>query len=139
MKRFRTFSTVILPAFLLILSRCTTDTPSPTPADPRDSFVGTWMVSESGQKNTYQVVITLDPASSTNVLISNFAASGSSGNPAVAVVSGTNITLISNQVIGDGWVINGGGALSGSNKINWTYTLNDGANLYHLTAVYTRV
>ncbi len=131
--------TIWLLGLLLTLARCTTDNPSPTPADPRDSFVGTWMVSESGQKTTYQVVITLDPASSTNVLISNFAASGSSSNPAVAAVSGTTITLISNQVIGDGWVINGGGALSGSNKINWTYTLNDGANLYHLTAVYTRV
>jgi hypothetical protein len=129
----------LLAGVLLLLVRCTADNPSPSPADPRDSFTGSWMVTESGQKITYQVVITLDPTSSTNVLIANFADAGSGSNPAVAVVSGTTITLIANQTVGDGWVINGGGSLSGSNKINWTYTLNDGATLQHLTAVYTRI
>jgi hypothetical protein len=130
---------VLTALVLLAFAGCTSDNPSPSPADPRETFVGTWNVVESSQKLTYQASIVLDPSSTTRVLIHNFAGSGSTGNPAAAEVSGTSITLVTGQVIGDGWSVAGGGSLSGSNKINWTYTVNDGANLYSLTAVYTRI
>lgn len=122
----------------LVPSGCTEDDPSPTPADPREVFLGDWIVNETGSKLTYEVTIALDPNSSTNIWIFNFANSGSGGNPAVASVSGNSVTLNSNQTIGDGWVVNGGGILSGSSTINWTYTLFDGATQYDLVAVYTR-
>ena len=118
---------------------CTSEDPSPSPADPRESFVGNWMVNETGMKRTFECTITLDQSSTTRVLISNFAGSGPTSNPAVAEVSGNTINLIPDQVIGDGWIINGGGVLSGSNKINWSYTLNNGADLFSLTAVFTRI
>jgi hypothetical protein len=139
MKRTLLAACALTAAVLMTFAGCTTDNPSPSPADPRETFVGTWNVIETGQKLTYQAIITLDPSSGTRVMIRNFAGSGSTGNPAVAEVSGTSITLVTGQVIGDGWAVAGSGALSGSNTINWSYTVNDGANLYNLTAVYTRI
>jgi hypothetical protein len=132
----------LLASFLLlttILSGCTADSPSPPPSgDARDTYVGTWSVNETELKLSYEVSIEIDTSSSSRVNIYNFANSGTAV-PAVAVVSGNTITLVSDQVIGDGWVINGGGALAGSSKITWAYTLNDGANLHNLSAVYSKL
>ena len=124
--------------FLVGFTGCATDNPSPSPGDPREVYLGTWSVVEQETKGTYEVTIVLDASSSTMVKINNFANAGSSGNPAIAEVSGTNITLVPDQVIGDGWIINGGGSLTTSTKMNWGYTLNDGATLHNLTAVYTK-
>ena len=135
MKRF---PTVILPVFLLLtlgLAGCTSEDPSPSPADPRTAFVGTWLANETETKATFEVTIELDGSSSTRVRLNNFA---NSGTPATAEVSGTNITLIPDQIIGDGWVLNGSGALATSTKINWAYSFSDGATLHNVTGVYTK-
>jgi hypothetical protein len=124
--------------FLAGFSACSTD-PSPSPADPRTAYVGTWSVNEQETKMTYEVTIEIDASSSTAVKIHNFANPGSSSNPAIAEVSGTNITLVPEQVIGDGWIINGSGAMTTSTSITWGYTLKDGATLHNLSAVYTKI
>ena len=67
--------------------------------------------------------------------LNNFA---NSGTPAYADVSGTTITLVPDQIIGDGWTLNGQGALTTSTKINWTYTFNDGATLHSVVGTYTK-
>lgn len=128
------FSLLLLTGF----TGCTTDDPSPSPTDPRVAMVGTWSVYESGAKGSYEATIALDPSSSTGILIYNFANAGSTSNPAQAEVSSTNIYLNPDQSIGDGWTVSGGGSLVSSTKINWTYTLFDGATSYNLTAVYTK-
>lgn len=121
------------------LSACTDD-PSPSPGDPRSAFVGTWGVTETGAKQYYEVTITLDASSSTAVNIYNFGGSGSGSNPAIAHVSGTNITLVPDMIISDGWKINGNGALTGSTVINWSYSIDfDGADLQYFTAVYNKL
>ena len=84
-----------------------------------------------------EVNITADPGSDDGVFISNFANTGSSSTPAGAKIAGTSIILDANQIIGDGLKINGSGSLSGT-KINWNYTLDDGANLIHAVATYTK-
>ena len=132
---------LLSPVLLLVVALfqgCTTEDPSPSPSDPRSAFVGTWSVDEQGNKLTYEVTISLDPSSSSQVVISNFANAGPSSNPARAEVSGNNIFLNADQVIGDGWTINGGGLMNSSTKITWAYTLDDGATLHNLTAVYTK-
>jgi hypothetical protein len=119
----RSFLKIFLALCALLpagFSGCTTGDPSPSPGDPRTAFVGSWMVS------------------STAVKIYNFANAGTSSNPAIAEVSSTTITLVPDQVIGDGWIINGGGSMTTSTLINWGYTLNDGATLHNLVAVYTK-
>jgi len=100
-------------------------------------FLGKWSVIETWTKLTYEVNITADPGSNDGVFISNFANTGSSGIPAGATIAGTSIVLDANQVIGDGLIINGSGNLSGT-KINWNYTLDDGADIIHAIATYTK-
>ena len=125
-------------AFLGIgLSSCEDD-PEPSPADAREAFSGIWSVTETEAKLTYEVIIESDPGvPNGGVFISNFANAGSSSAPAYAFVSNNTITLKANQVVGDGWIINGSGILTGS-TINWPYTLNDGANLHDISAIFTR-
>ena len=130
---------LILVAFLEIgLSSCEVD-PKPSPADVREAFLGIWSVTETERKLTYEVTIELDPGTQNGwVFISNFANAGSTSAPAYAFVSNNTITLETDQVIGDGWIINGSGTLSGS-TINWHYTLNDKANLHNISAIFTRL
>jgi len=137
----KTNNLFLISLFLLLLTGftgCTSDDPSPSPTAARVAMGGTWSVYESGAKGTYAATIALDPTSSTGILIYNFANAGSTSNPALADVSSTNIILNPDQTIGDGWTINGGGSLVSSTKINWSYTLFDGATSYNLTAVYTK-
>jgi len=129
---------LILVAFLGIGFSSCEDDPGPGPTDAREAFSGIWRVTETETKLTYEVNIELDPgALNGGVFIYNFANAGSTSNPAYAYVSNKTITLEVNQVIGDDWIINGSGILSGS-TINWPYTLNDGANLHNISAVFTR-
>ena len=131
-------STFMILAFLF-LSSCTTDNPAPSPADPRTSFAGTWSVSETWNKLSYEVTITTDPASSTGVYIDNFAGAGI-GVKTHGTISGSSIYVApSPQDLGNGWVIeNGTGYLTGTTKINWGYVFNEGATQYNATAVYTK-
>ena len=139
MKKFLTPTIALLSLIAIGFSSCTDSDPNPAPADPRQLFTGVWSVSETETRLTYEVSIEADPKSQNGgVYIYNFANAGTSSNPAYAFVSGNTISLEVNQVIGDGWIVNGSGSLSGS-RINWPYTLNDGANLHNISAVYTKL
>jgi hypothetical protein len=117
---------------------CTKTEINPGPNDERAAFLGRWSVNETWTKLAYEVNITADPGSTDGVFISNFANTGSSGTPAGAVVAGSSIILDADQVIGEGLTINGSGNLSGS-KIIWNYTLDNGADLIHAIATYTKL
>ncbi|MBN1199562.1 MAG: hypothetical protein JXA23_09440 [Bacteroidales bacterium] len=138
MKKFATPALAILALVAFGFSACTDNDPDPAPTDPRQIFAGIWSVTETETRLTYEVNIELDPlAQNGGVFIYNFANSGTSSVPAYAYVSGNTISLEVNQVIGDGWIINGSGTLS-SSRITWPYTLNDGATLHYISAVFTR-
>jgi len=137
MKRILKILAFALPALIFILAGCAKDTTS-TENPTRNSFLGSWSVTEYYTKLTYEVIIVADPNSSDGVLISGFANTLQSGPYAGAVVAGSKITLDANQVIGDGIKVNGSGVLSG-NKITWSYTIDDGANLLTANAVYTKI
>jgi hypothetical protein len=126
----------ILILFGLFLSGCTEKTDDTTNTANRSSYLGRWNVSESTKISTYEVNITADPNSGDGVFISNFGNLGWSVDPAGATVSGNSIILDANQVIAN-MTINGSGSLSGT-KINWNYTLNTGADLFTVVAVYTK-
>lgn len=135
MKKSMRFIALLLLG-LLATGGCTEKADSVDPNSPRDAFIGRWSVSETWTKLSYEVQISADPNSSDGVFISNFGNLGSGSTPAGASVSGSNITLDANQVIA-GFTINGSGYLS-SSKINWNYTMNDGATLIQAIAVYTK-
>ena len=121
---------------LLASGGCTEKADPVNPDSPRDAFIGRWSVSETWTKLSYEVQISADPNSSDGVFISNFGNLGSGSPPAGASISGSSITLDAGQVIA-GFTINGSGYLS-SSKINWNYTMNDGATLIQAIAVYTK-
>jgi hypothetical protein len=132
----------IIPIFLLacgisLLSGCAKDTTGPDGTDPRTKFLGSWSVNEIHTKLTYDVTITSDTGM-TGVFISNFGAAGTSVK-AHAVISGNEIGLSpSGQTMSNGWVIDGSGSMNGTTKIDWNYTINDGANLIFSQATYTK-
>ena len=130
-------STLVL-AMAILFSGCAKSA-DPTPdAGARDAFLGKWSVTETWTKLTYEVNITADPVSSTGVFIYNFAGTGAASLPAGAEVTGTTILLDPDQIIGTNIKINGSGGLVGT-KITWNYTLDDGANLIHAVATYTKL
>jgi hypothetical protein len=132
--------TAIVVLVVLTWIGCTQeDTPGPNQTDARTKFLGQWMVNETWTDLTYEVTITSDPNSSNGVFIKNFGNVGNNYPPAGASVNGNNIYLDPDQVIGDGIIINGSGSMSGTTKINWGYTMNDGATLITATAVYAKL
>ncbi len=137
MKKVKLITALFVLAITITLSGCTKDPDATPDTGTRTQFLGKWSVNETWTKLSYEVTISADPNSATGVFISNFAGTGSLSMPASAEVSGTSIILDANQVIGDGLKINGAGNLSGS-KINWNYTLDDGANLINAIATYTK-
>jgi len=138
MKSIRFAQTFCLMLFVLFLSSCAKDsTNTPDNSDVRSKFIGNWLVNEQWTKLTYEVTITADNATTDGVYISNFSDAGTNIS-AYAYISGTSIALTKDEYLSNGWVVNGSGILSGTTKINWTYTRNDGANLLYASAVYTK-
>jgi hypothetical protein len=136
-KKIRLIANVMAVVVLAVVITACTKESTDTPGTTREAFLGKWNVTESYTKLSYEVTISADPGSSSGVFIYNFAGTGSSSIPAGAEIAGSSIILDANQVIGTGLKINGSGNLSGS-KINWNYTLDDGANLLNAIAIYTK-
>ncbi len=107
------------------------------PVDDRDKFLGNWTVSETCFKSNYTVTISADPGNSAQVLLANFGNPGPNYSPAVGLVAGGKI-FVANQVIGDGWTINGTGNLQGTQIINWTYTLVIAGNSLSCTSEFIK-
>ncbi len=128
---------ILLVTVVSFLSGCAKDSSTTTiTSTGRDAFLGSWSVTESHTKLTYDATISADPNSANGVLISGFAGTVKTGPSAGAVVSGTKITLDADQII-EGLKYNGGGTLSGK-TINWNYTIDDGANRITAVATYTK-
>ena len=123
---------------IIVFSGCTKDSDTTPNTTSRDAFIGTWTVSETWTKQSYEVKIYADPNSSNGVFITNFGNAGLDSTPAGAEVNGNSIVLDANQYISVELKINGSGTLSGT-KINWNYTLDYGANVIQAVAIYTKV
>ncbi len=106
------------------------------PSDDRDTFLGTWNVNENCQRTDYDVNIVVDPTNSSQVIIQNFGLIGYGEKPPYAIVAGTTIT-IPTQDMSVNIIVAGSGKLI-KGKIEWDYTLNDGADLYTCTATYQK-
>ncbi|MEI7727326.1 MAG: hypothetical protein WCK09_19600 [Bacteroidota bacterium] len=136
MKNIKLIFALVVLSMTVALSGCTKETTTPD-SGTRSAFLGKWSVSETYTKLSYEVTISADPNSTNGVFISNFAMTGSSSVPASAEINGSSIVLDANQVIGTGLTVNGNGNLSGT-KINWNYTILDGATLFNAIAIYTK-
>jgi hypothetical protein len=129
---------ILLLAFLagLLTSSCNKDNGT-TLTISRSSLPGTWTVTESKKKATYEVTIRIDSASSNGVLIRNFGGAGLDVE-AIAYLSGTKLSLNSNELLTNGWIVNGTGTFTSATVISWPYTIHDGANTNTFQAVFTK-
>jgi len=119
---------------LLSFNACTVDEEDPG-TDPRDKYIGTWTVQETGKKKlTYQVEITADPFNSVQVLISNFY--NFSIQP-YAVATTNTLTVPTQSFASEGITVWGSGSYS-NNTISWVYYVNDGANQDTIVSTYTK-
>ena len=107
--------------------------------DPRDRFVGNWICAETSSQNgasSFTVSISLKPDNSSQILLTNFYQLGTNAK-VYAVVAGTYASIPEQTV--SGFTIKGNGTLINNfTRIDWTYQVNDGADLDNCTAVYTK-
>ncbi len=140
MKKFVSVSSLFLVFLMLGLQACMKDSTDPDNSDARSKYLGRWSVSETWHKSSYEATILADSNSTGGIFIQNFAnTTAYTGNPAAGSISGNNISLYADQVIGDDWIINGGGTYDPeTGKITFNYTIFDGATLITATAIYTK-
>lgn len=109
----------------------------PVPSDPRDNFVGNWTVNETSSLygiNNYSATIVKDPNNSTQVLIRNFYHFGMEIDT-YAIPTLSSITIPQQNVCNH--TVKGTGILN-KGKIDWSYTVNDSADIDNVVAVYTK-
>ncbi|NLN95079.1 MAG: hypothetical protein GX128_02780 [Bacteroidales bacterium] len=127
---------VLFIALMLVLfPACELIDVEPDSNDLRDKFIGTWKFNEDEKKKSdlafYSVLISKDPTNSAQVLLKNF---GNLGNfyTTYGIVT-TNRISIENQLVVS-IKISGTGTYSSTGIMNWTYTINDGADEITYTA-----
>jgi len=124
---------LLLFAILLPILACDPIEGDPS-ADARDKYLGTWTAQEAGKKKlTYQVQITADPNNSVQVLISNFY---NFGIQPYAIATSGSLSIPTQSFAAEGITVWGSGNYA-SNKINWVYYVNDGANQDTIHSTYT--
>ena len=134
MRKLRLLSNVFL-GLLLFISCLEEDTNDLL--DDRDAFLGAWNVTESCNKDAYSVQISKDPSNSSQVLINNFWNTGNCGNPVYGIVAGSSIYLPEQSFCNGAFKVDGSGDMI-KEKINWSYSVNDGADLFSCSATYIR-
>lgn len=128
----------IIAIIILAIPSCVVDDDIVLPEDDRDAFLGIWEVSETCNRFSYDVEIVEDPFNDSQVLIKNFWLIGYDEKPPYAIVSEDEISIPSQGMCDDGSnIVEGIGTLN-KKKIEWTYTVNDGADLYNCTAIFEK-
>jgi len=129
-------SAKIILGFLLIgfmgLSSCEETNTDPD-TDPRAQYLGSWSCTEPSM--VYSVSISLDPANSTQILISNFHYFGAN-EKAYAIATQNNLTLPTQSILNN--TIYGSGELVNNNKVTLKYYVNNQTDIDTINAVYTK-
>jgi hypothetical protein len=119
---------------VLFLASCEPDEET---GPDREAFLGTWVCTETSQvfgTTSFQVNIVESSANESQVYIRNFYNLGTT-EQAYATISGKSIN-IPQQVVSNN-TISGSGTLSG-NRINLSYSVNDGQTVDNVSAVLTK-
>jgi len=133
MKKILYFALSLMILTMVGLSSC--DEPAvPDDTDPRANYTYTWTCQELGGL-TYSVVITEDPANSTQVLMGNFHMLGVN-EKAYAIATANNLTIPSQELCNN--TINGSGTLTNANKITLKYYVNNHSTIDTINATYTK-
>lgn len=137
MQKIQIYYLIVVFLSVLIFPSCTEEDII-NPVDDRQAFIGTWGVNENCLRDAYSVTIEADPGNSSQVIIKNFWLIGYQEKPPYAIVAGTSITIPSQTMCNDdNNTVSGSGEMK-NGKIEWEYSVNDGADLYTCTAVYEK-
>ncbi len=132
-KFFKIFSLIIITSVLFLVS-CEPD--DVEPEDPRDDFAGSWLCTENTNV-TYTVVISKDPAKSTQILLNNFHHLGTD-EVVLATIAGSSVVIPKQNVCDNTMEVNGNGYMETKSKISFDYYVNDFADIDTIHAVYTK-
>jgi len=105
--------------------------------DDRDAFLGSWKVSETCSRDSYSVQIIKDPSNSAQVLINNFWNTGNCGKTVYAIIAGQSAFIPKQSFCNNNFEADGSGDMI-KDEVKWSYSINDGADLYSCIATYTR-
>jgi hypothetical protein len=114
-------------------------TGSTNQTDPRSVFVGTWVCNEESQvfgTTAYSIDIATHSTITNRIVASNFYNLGFTTSNAQLEVSGSNITILQQNL--SGYDVVGSGTLVSSSTINLSYTTDDGSGIDTVSAVYTK-
>jgi hypothetical protein len=109
----------------------------PAPVVTRESLLGIWMVSDNQRKINYEVTFLADTSSTNGIRMKNFGGSGQNVY-AIAYLSGTTLSIPTDELLTNGWIINGSGAVSGTTRISWPFTYLDAADLFARQADFVK-
>lgn len=138
MKKFKTLFPVAVLSMLIFFSGCEETDDTDPDADPRDEFVGEWNCNEvPAKRNSYRVLINYDNSNSSQVLLFNFGLLGQSAS-AYGIVAGNDVTVPLQEIDGD-WTVDGQGEMIDEETIEWTYTIDDGADRTDYIATFTLI
>lgn len=102
--------------------------------DNRLKFLGTWSVSDNALKLNYEVTIDRNSSNSSEVLLHNFAGSGST---AEGLVVGSSI-IVEDQVVGQNWLVSGSGSWKNEDRLEFNYAIEIGGSNENRRAIFTR-
>jgi hypothetical protein len=117
---------------------CTTeDDNNPTPTDPRENYLGVWMVTESCSKDAYEATIVKDESNSSQVIIKNFWNIGMDEKAPYAIVTESTLVIPNQAMCNDGSLeVSGSGSYT-KTGISWTYQVKNTSTLWQCQATYT--
>ncbi len=121
---------IILSIFFMQSCAPTTDDET----EDRNSYVGTWSVSDQSSRLNYIVTITINPSNSTEILLNNFA---DLNTTAVGLVIGRSV-VIDNQQLGTEYSVNGSGSYINSRQLEFNFSLNNGIDIESRVASFTK-
>jgi hypothetical protein len=136
MKKVKKYFLLVFLLAIIFVFSCNKDN-GPTTSISRSTLLGKWLANEIPKKNTYEVDIQIDSTIFNGVLISNFGGSGQTVK-AKASLTGNTLSLNTDQLLTNGWLVNGSGNVSSTTQISWSYSIHDGANLTNYTAVFSK-
>lgn len=117
------------------ISGCSTADDDPDAGDSRDKYLGEWQVTETNSRLNYRVTITKDPMNSSNIVLDNFA---DSGTKATGLVIDNNVEM-PEQTIGENWTLkNASGSRDAVNLLTFRFDLVIDGNTTNHNATFTK-
>ncbi len=105
----------------------------------REDLVGKWTCKDelNTSKDSYKVSISLNEAIENQVFLFNFGSLGTSVQ-AYGIVSNGKVSVPLQDIGSTGFSVNGKGIIINEKKIEWQYTLENGADRQDFVAVYNK-